>query len=128
MDIRKLAVQSKQAAIPMAALKGEVKNNALALMIEGLTSGAKKILEANRRDLEQAQAQHLAAPLIKRLRFNEDKIREACDGLSSLIELEDPVGKTLGALELDQGLELYKVSRPIGVIGVIFESRPDALV
>jgi len=70
----------------------------------------------------------LAAPLLKRLRFDEGKIKEACAGLLSLIQLPDPVGITLSALELDKDLELYKVSRPIGVIGVIFESRPDALV
>jgi glutamate-5-semialdehyde dehydrogenase len=65
---------------------------------------------------------------LKRLRFDEDKINQACGGLASLIKLADPVGVTLSAMELDEGLELYKVSCPIGVIGVIFESRPDALV
>jgi len=60
--------------------------------------------------------------------FTEDKIEEACRGLESLIQLDDPVGVTLSALELDDRLDLYKVSCPIGVIGVVFESRPDALV
>jgi glutamate-5-semialdehyde dehydrogenase len=70
----------------------------------------------------------LAAPLLKRLKFDEGKITEAVDGLSSLIGLADPVGITLSALELDKGLELFKVSCPIGVVGIVFESRPDALV
>ena len=65
---------------------------------------------------------------MKRLKFDRVKLAEVCDGIESLIKLEDPVGKTLSAKELDKGLRLYKVSRPIGVIGVIFESRPDALV
>ena len=85
-------------------------------------------MAANEKDLAKARQQGLAAPLLKRLGFGEAKIQEACNGLASLMALDDPVGHTLSALELDQGLELFKVSRPIGVIGVIFESRPDALV
>jgi glutamate-5-semialdehyde dehydrogenase len=66
--------------------------------------------------------------LLKRLKFDENKIADVCAGIESLIKLEDPVGKTISGTELDKGLELYKVSCPIGVIGVVFESRPDALV
>ncbi|MCK5173613.1 MAG: glutamate-5-semialdehyde dehydrogenase, partial [Planctomycetes bacterium] len=65
---------------------------------------------------------------LKRLKFDTAKIEDVCAGLESLIKLDDPVGQTLSATELDKHLELYKVSCPIGVIGVIFESRPDALV
>ena len=128
MNFEQLAESAKKAAIPMASLGSETKNKALALMAETLSSAQAEILEANRRDLDLAQAQNLAGPLVKRLRFDADKIKDVCDGLASLIQLEDPVGRTLRAVELDQGLELFKVSRPIGVIGVIFESRPDALV
>ena len=64
----------------------------------------------------------------ERLRFDAAKIAEACAGLRSLIALPDPVGATQSATQLDDRLTLYRVSRPIGVIGVIFESRPDALV
>jgi glutamate-5-semialdehyde dehydrogenase len=78
--------------------------------------------------MQRSEKENLAAPLIKRLRFDEDKIKEACEGFESLIGLSDPVGARLSAMELDEGLELYKVSCPIGVVGVIFESRPDALV
>ena len=81
-----------------------------------------------RKTFAAAEKNKLSAPLLKRLKFDEGKIKEVCDGIESLIKLEDPVGKTLTATELDKGLELYKVSCPIGVIGIIFESRPDALV
>ena len=128
MNIEKLAAEAKSAAIGLAALKGDVKNKALAEMAVVLTADQDAIEAANRKDLQRAEKEGLSAPLLKRLRFGQDKIKEACAGLASLIDLEDPVGVTLSALELDQGLELYKVSRPIGVIGVIFESRPDALV
>ncbi|MDP4178323.1 MAG: glutamate-5-semialdehyde dehydrogenase, partial [Bacillota bacterium] len=83
---------------------------------------------ANKEDIERSINENLADPLIKRLKFDENKLNDMVMGIESLIKLEDPVGKTLAATELDDGLNLYKVSCPIGVIGIIFESRPDALV
>lgn len=128
MDINQAAVKAKQAAIQLAAVESAQKNEALAEIARALTQRAADISSANRADLARSEKEKLSAPLLKRLRFDEDKIKEACDGLASLIKLADPVGVTLSAMELDEGLELYKVSCPIGVIGVIFESRPDALV
>ncbi|MCM2283484.1 MAG: glutamate-5-semialdehyde dehydrogenase [Desulfobacula sp.] len=128
MDIHSVAMQCKEAAILMSALSGPVKDAALKNVIRVLKEESDRIFEANARDLEQAQKDKLEAPLMKRLKFDRVKLAEVCDGIESLIKLEDPVGKTLSATELDKGLRLYKVSRPIGVIGVIFESRPDALV
>lgn len=128
MDLQYIAQQAKTAAIRMAALNGELKNQALAHIVRALEGHKTTIVEANQKDISQARQEGLAAPLLKRLRFDDGKIKEACAGLLSLIQLPDPVGVTLSATELDEDLELYKVSRPIGVIGVIFESRPDALV
>jgi glutamate-5-semialdehyde dehydrogenase len=128
MDIKQLAAEAKEASIRLAAVKTEVKNQALALIAQALEQNKTHIVSANRTDIERSEKDNLAAPLLKRLKFDEGKIKEACEGLASLIDLPDPVGVTLSALELDEGLELYKVSCPIGVIGVIFESRPDALV
>jgi glutamate-5-semialdehyde dehydrogenase len=128
MSIQTIASHCKDAAILMSALPDEVKNNALKNIIKVLNENENLILEANNSDLEQASKDNLEDPLMKRLRFDKTKILEACDGIESLIKLEDPVGKTLKTTELDKRLTLFKVSRPIGVIGVIFESRPDALV
>ena len=128
MDIQGMAVQAKRAAIRMAALESEQKNRALAAIAEALESRQDDIAVANASDLERSTQEDLAAPLLKRLKFDQAKIAEACHGLRSMIALPDPVGRTLGAIELDDGLELFRVSCPIGVIGVIFESRPDALV
>lgn len=128
MDTQEVARQAKAAAIGMAALDAETKNSALKAIVTALENSEVGIAAANQEDLVQAEREGLAAPLLKRLKFDTGKLKEACTGLESLIQLEDPVGVTLSALELDQDLELYKVSRPIGVIGVIFESRPDALV
>jgi len=78
--------------------------------------------------LRSAEDNNLAGPLLKRLAFGENKIAGSIVGIRSLIKLDDPVGRIIAATELDEGLELYKVSCPIGVVGVVFESRPDALV
>ncbi len=128
MGIIRTAAIAKQAALKLAAVSTEIKNEALAQIILDLQAGADDIVAANEADLKQAERDQLASPLLKRLRFDRQKISEAVTGLNSLIGIADPVGQTLSALELDKGLELYKVSCPIGVIGVIFESRPDALV
>ncbi len=128
MDIKQTAARAKAASIHLAAAKGDLKNRALADIAAALQANSARIVEANRKDLAQAKNDNLAAPLLKRLRFDEEKIAEVCRGIESLITLPDPVGRTLSATELDDGLELYKVSCPIGVVGVIFESRPDALV
>ena len=128
MTIDQIARQARQASIPLAAASAEQKNKTLAAIRAALLAGAEAIIRANRDDLAQAEKDNLSKPLLKRLRFDQDKINEACAGLDSLMTIEDPVGKTLTATELDTGLELYKVTCPIGVIGVIFESRPDALV
>jgi glutamate-5-semialdehyde dehydrogenase len=109
-------------------VKTEVKNAALNEIAKALQENGAKIVAANERDLEAAQTGGLPAPLLKRLKFDESKLADVCAGIHSLIKLPDPVGKTLCATEMDEDLELYRVSCPIGVIGVVFESRPDALV
>jgi len=128
MDIKQKAIQAKETAIRLGAVKTEVRNQALAKISRALELNKGAIVSANQADIKRSENEYLAPPLLKRLRFDEEKIREAIEGLESLIQQADPVGLTLSAMELDQGLELYKVSCPIGVIGVIFESRPDALV
>jgi len=128
MSITETAALAKSASILLAAVKTEVKNKALAEIAKALKSRIAEIIAANEQDLKAAQEDNLATPLLKRLKFDEGKIETVCAGIDSLIKLDDPVGKTLSATELDKGLELYKVSCPIGVIGVVFESRPDALV
>ena len=122
------AEAAKAASRRLAATKTETKNAALTAIAKALDQCRADILAANGEDLAEAEKVGLAAPLLKRLKFDEAKLADVCAGIHSLIGLDDPVGRTLSAVELDTGLELYKVSCPIGVIGVIFESRPDALV
>jgi glutamate-5-semialdehyde dehydrogenase len=128
MDTRTAAQDAKGASIRLAAASGDLKNSALRAVADAIINNQEVILAANRADLDAAEDDRLAAPLLKRLKFDEKKIADVVAGIESLIALDDPVGTQLTATELDVGLELYKVSCPIGVIGVIFESRPDALV
>lgn len=127
-DIVGAAQSAKRASVPLAATGAAVRDGALAAIADALTRRASDIAAANAEDVALARAGHLAEPLLKRLRFDEGKVAAAAAGIRSLIALPDPVGRTLSARELDRGLELYQVSCPIGVIGVVFESRPDALV
>ncbi|MBN1360913.1 MAG: glutamate-5-semialdehyde dehydrogenase, partial [Sedimentisphaerales bacterium] len=122
------AEQAKAASIRLGAVKTEAKNAALTEIAKSLHQRCAEIIAANQKDLAAAKSSRLAAPLLKRLKFDEAKLADVCAGIHSLINLEDPTGKTLSAIELDTGLELYRVTCPIGVIGVVFESRPDALV
>ncbi len=128
MQLREIALQARRASVALAGLSTAEKNKALNAMAEGLLRNAEGIFEANRRDLSASEAAALAAPLLKRLRFDRKKLDSVVAGLRSLVHLPDPAGRVTAATELDEGLELYRVTCPIGVIGVIFESRPDALV
>lgn len=128
MNIKEIALKVKSASVNLSALDGTVKNKALSYIAEDLLKYKEDIIEANKNDLDRSERENLSAPLLKRLKFDENKINEVIDGINSLIKLEDPVGKTLFSTKLDNDLTLYKVSCPIGVIGIIFESRPDALV
>ncbi|MBS7262636.1 MAG: glutamate-5-semialdehyde dehydrogenase [Eubacteriales bacterium] len=125
-DIRSTAQKCAAASVKLAALPSDVKNAALSAVKKALLKEKDRLFAANGLDL--AAAAELPAPVRKRLRFDEAKLNDCLNGLDSLIALPDPVGNTLMATELDKGLDLYKVSCPIGVIGIIFESRPDALV
>jgi glutamate-5-semialdehyde dehydrogenase len=128
MDLTVLAQSAKKSGIRLSAVNTERKNNALKAIAQALRRNAPDIIRANEMDVEKAKDGKLALPLLKRLIFGENKINDVCSSIEDLIKLDDPVGKTLYAIQMDKGLELYKVSCPIGVIGVIFESRPDALV
>lgn len=128
MGMLELVQAAKKASIMLSAADTGLKNRALEMIAKELEIRKEEILKANREDLERSENEKLSAPLLKRLKFDEAKINDVIDGIKSLIKLEDPVGRTILSTELDDGLELYKVTCPIGVIGIIFESRPDALV
>lgn len=118
----------KQAAPYMAAASCEQRNAALRAAADALSANADRIFEANRRDIEAAEAAGISEAIKKRLKFDEKKLEGAVNGIEQLISLPDPVGRVTLNRQLDEGLVLKRVTCPIGVIGVIFEARPDALV
>jgi glutamate-5-semialdehyde dehydrogenase len=128
VELKEKALRAKSIVPALAVLTAEAKNNALKEIASRLMADSDRILKANRSDILAAEKSGLASPLLKRLQLDKKKIESLCEGIAGLIRLDDPVGKTLQATELEKGFELYKVTCPIGVIGIIFESRPDALV
>ena len=111
----------------LAALPTPVKDSALSAMADALDASRSIILEANARDVENARSEGLGKVMLKRLLVDDSKIDSMIAGIRSVISLKDPVGDTLSTMELDDGLTLYQISCPIGLIGVIFESRPDVV-
>lgn len=120
------AKRAKAASTPLSDTSVELRNRALLAMAEALRAHSAEIGEANGRDLEAYR--DLGDALQKRLVFDEKKLRGVVDGLEALASLPDPLGRVLTRTELAEGLHLRRVTCPIGVIGIIFEARPDALV
>lgn len=128
MNITEVTTNMKLAAPTLAASTNEDRNLALSLIAETLQKHSAKIFEANAQDIAFAKEHGIAPAVLKRLKFNEDKLNDVINGLKQLQTLPDPLQKLSLSRELDKDLTLYRVSCPIGVIGVIFEARPDALV
>ena len=128
MVVRDEARKMKLAAPHMAAASMEMRNSALAKIIEVLEENRDAIFRENALDVKAAEENGVAQATVKRLKFDENKLRDAIAGIRQMIGLEDPVGKVTLERELDEGLVLKRVTVPIGVIGVIFEARPDALI
>jgi len=119
---------AKQASFALAAAPGKAHSSALLAVAAALRAKANMVFKANEIDMRQAEKEGLAAPALKRLKFDAHKLEDVCAGLEQLAAMEDPIGREQLRTELADGLVLSRVSCPIGVIGVIFESRPDALI
>ena len=128
MNIKEEAKAVKLASPKMAGTSEEARNKALLEVVKQLKVRRQEIFEANAMDLKQAEIDKVAAPIIKRLKFDETKLRDVIAGIEDLVKLEDPLFKQDMHRQLDEGLTLYRETCPIGVIGVIFEARPDALI
>ncbi|MCR4717827.1 MAG: glutamate-5-semialdehyde dehydrogenase [Lachnospiraceae bacterium] len=128
MTITEIARSMKLAAPLMAASTNDIRVAALKSIAKALEDNKTSIFEANAIDLKNAKDNGISDAVYKRLKFDEGKLKSVLDGIDQLVSLPDPVGKTMLKRQLDDGLILESVSCPIGVIGVIFEARPDALV
>lgn len=128
MTLKERTAKLKESSYTLAAAELDNRNSALLRISSALRSKTADILAENRKDLDEAGKTGLVDSLLKRLALTEAKIEQMAHGLDSLAGLADPLGNESLHRELDDGLLLRRVSVPIGLIGVIFESRPDALV
>ena len=115
----------KEAQKKIATLKGATKDKILLEMADRLESEQKKIIEANKKDLEYAKSNNISEALIDRLLLNETRIASMAKAIREIASLKNPIGRVLEGWELPNGLRIEKTSIPIGVIGIIYESRPN---
>ncbi len=131
MDLFEIAKSAKLASIKLANMKSEDKNSALQTIADALEDNKENILNANANDLKEAELLveqgKLLRAVFNRLKLDDNKFRSMVDGVRDLIKLEDPINKCLLARQMDKDLNLYKISCPIGVLGIIFEARPDVI-
>lgn len=126
--IEDLGKRAAEAAHGMAAVDTEVKNQALEEMARALLSAGGRILEANQEDLREGRKNGLSDALMDRLTLTEGRIEDMAEGLREVAALPDPVGEVVEGWRLPNGLEIQKVRVPLGVIGIIYEARPNVTV
>lgn len=123
--VKSKAQAAKKAAAKLAVTGTAVKNKALLAMAAALESGCAEILAANERDMEAARAKGMRSSMLDRLQLTEARIAGMADGLRQVAALPDPVGNVVDGTTLPNGLQITKVRVPLGVIGIIYESRPN---
>lgn len=117
--------RARIAARFLATASTNLKNEALLAMADALEERSEDIVAANRTDLDQGRQQGLSSALLERLMLNEGRIHDMAEGLREIAALPDPVGEVLGMTRRPNGLEVGKVRTPLGVVGIIYESRPN---
>jgi len=129
MDIRQYvsdkAKKAKAASRALANLSTEIKNNALFKMAVGLEKEASRLMAENKKDVVEAEKKGLSKAMIDRLTLNADRIKAMADGLREVAALPDPVGEVLRMRRRPNGMEVGRMRVPIGLIGIIYESRPN---
>jgi glutamate-5-semialdehyde dehydrogenase len=120
--------RAKRAASALAALTSAGKDRALMAMADALESRAAEILEANARDVAHATAEGASSAVVDRLTLTRERIADMAEGVRQVARLKDPVGEIIGGWALPNGLRVEKVRVPLGVIGVIYEGRPNVTV
>lgn len=126
--MKEIAKKVKSDSFLLMASSNEMRNTCLKNIIENLKKDKEHILNENKRDIENAENERISSSILSRLLFDEHKMDTVIAGINDLIKMPDPIGKITLKRELDEGLVLTRTTTPIGVIGVIFEARPDALV
>ena len=127
-EIKEIAIRARKASLNLSSATTAEKNDALQAIARGIESNRKLLKEENEKDLAMAEENGLSEAMIDRLRLTHERIDSMVKGLRQLIELPDPVGAVLETKERPNGLEINKVRVPIGVIGIIYESRPNVTI
>ncbi|QKD01279.1 glutamate-5-semialdehyde dehydrogenase [Mesorhizobium loti] len=120
-----IGLRARAAARPLAVATTAAKNTALRAMADAIVARAQAILDANAIDVSNGQESGLSGSFMDRLKLNPARIRAMADGIREIAELKDPVGDVIAAWERPNGLQIERVRTPLGVIGVIYESRPN---
>ncbi len=127
-ELIRSATDTRNAAVSIGQSSNDQRRSALIEIAKSLSKNTKEIVNANQEDLERCASQGLSKALTARLRFGEEKLQAAIEGVREVAQLPDPIGLRQMHRELDKELILERRTVPLGVLGVIFESRPDALV
>ena len=117
--------RAKAAAAKLVTLGTAVKDKALLAMADAFEASKEVIFEANRKDLKAAEAAGISGAMLKRLELTDKKVAQMADGVRQIATLRDPIGETIEGFLRPNGMEVRKVRVPIGVIGIIYESRPN---
>jgi len=126
--IKEMGKKAKEASYVIQSLTSQKKNEILETIADGLMASKEEIFKANSIDVEKGKNNDLDAALIDRLIINDQRLKSMADGLRRMASLDDPIGEILGGWTSDDGLKISKVRVPIGVIGMVFESRPNVTV
>ncbi len=126
-----IAIKAKEASKKIAIIPCELKNKALANIAANIKKNQSRILDANKKDLKEGEklvnSGVITTSTFNRLKLDENKMRDMIQGIEDIIKLDDPIGKIQLRRQLDDGLILSRISCPIGVLGIIFEARPDVI-
>lgn len=123
--LENLGQRAKKSSAILNSLGQQQKNNGLKAVADGLMANMESILKANQLDVQKATDKGVKASLIDRLKLTEDRIKGMAEGIQQVIALDDPIGQTVSAWIRPNGLEISQKRVPLGVIGIIFESRPN---
>ena len=128
-EIKKILLEmgkeARKSSQKLALASAEQKNQSLHYMADNIDQNVSAILDANIKDIEKAKDNNISQSFLDRLILNDDRIKSMSDGLRSIADLEDPVGQKMAKWQRPNGLDIERVRTPLGVIGVIYESRPN---
>ena len=125
MTLNEIGAAAKQASVLMNRMTVTEKNKGLSAVAKALTAKTEYILAANDQDIEEAKKNHMSEALLDRLRLTEDRIGGMAEGIRQVVALTDPVGEVISMKTTPSGLQIGQKRVPMGVIGIIYESRPN---